>query len=262
MQLADHIIRFRVDDCVYPEGGTLGPRVQTSLQLFYVYSGHCHVFVDGEEQHVGANEILLLLPDHVETFRYARTEKTHHGFCSAVGVRLSDQQRSDYQTLTEVFPLSPKIRELTDWAKTLASRSDAPAINLYNQIARLLFAEFFRIAGYPEQTVQLPQAVVRARELIDLHYTDPLDLAAMAHAACVSPTHLIRLFKAHLGVTPVAYLWQVRTEQGARMLEETGLGIAEVAYRCGFAAPYHFDRRFKARFGMTPGAYRRRHWGQ
>jgi len=51
MILAEKILRFRVDDCVYPEGGTLGPRVQTSLQLFYVSIGHAHVLVDGDERH-------------------------------------------------------------------------------------------------------------------------------------------------------------------------------------------------------------------
>jgi AraC-like DNA-binding protein len=280
MQLTEQISGFRVDDCVYPKGGTLGPRVQSALQLFYVYSGHCHVTVDGIEKHVGSNEILLLLPDHVEQFRFARTEKTHHGFCSAHRVRLSEKQREDLQRLTAaVFPMSgpersergsenagkrpqgvAKIRELTEWGKSLNARTDAAARNLYNQIAAVLFAEFFNIAGYPEQTVPLPDAVVRAKELIDVHFAEPLDLAAMARAACVSPAHLIRLFRKHLEMTPVETLWQVRVENGQRLLIETGLSISEIAYRCGFNAPYHFARRFKDRYETTPKRFRLEEW--
>jgi AraC-like DNA-binding protein len=260
MILPEGIENIRIDDCIYPEGGTLGPRVQSALQLFYVYSGEGRVCVDGEERLIHAGEITLLLPDHVEAFRFSRSEKTHHGFCSAYGAQLSGKQCADYQVLTGVFPMSGKIRELTGWAKTLNSRTDAPARTLYKRIAEVLFAEFFFIAGYPEQAVPLPDAVVRARELIHSRYTEPLDLPRLAQAACVSPTHLIRLFKTHLNVTPVEYLWRVRTENGQHLLGETGLSISEIAYRCGFSAPYHFSRRFKEFFGMTPRAFRQEKW--
>jgi len=39
-------------------------------------------------------------------------------------------------------------------------------------------------------------------------------------------------------------LWLIRLEEAARLLSQTGLGVAEVAYRTGFANPFHFSRRF------------------
>jgi len=261
MKLADKISRLRVDDCIYPEQSTFGPRIQTSLQLFYVYSGHADVFVDGKERYVGSGEITLLLPDHVELFHFSESGKTHHGFCSAMDAELSEKQKLDYRSLTASFQLSEKIRELTDWAKTLSSRRDRPAQSLYNQIARLVFYEFFNIAGYPEQGVPLPEAVARVEALIHTQFSDPLDLSRMAREACITSTHLIRLFKQNLKITPVEYLWKVRTENGMKLLTETGLNIAEISYRCGFSAPYHFTRRFKARYGLPPAAHRKKVWG-
>lgn len=122
MNIADRISGFRVDEFVYNKQGALGPRMQTSLQLFYVYSGHASVSVDGRDRFVGSGEITLLLPGHGELFRFAQKEKTHHGYCSALDVELSKKQRDDYQKLNTVFPISGKIRELTDWAKTLSAR--------------------------------------------------------------------------------------------------------------------------------------------
>ena len=260
MNIADKISGFRADDYVYNEQGSLGPRVQTTLQLFYVYSGSASVSIDGKERLVGPGEITLLLPDHVEVFRFARNEKTHHGYCSAFDVELSEKQLGDYQKLAAVFPMSQKIRELTDWAKTLQTRTEPSARNLYDGICRAIFLEFFHTAGYPARQIPLPEAVLRAKTLIDEQFQTPLDLPQIAKAACMTPTHLIRLFKEHLSTTPVNYLWSVREENGARLLTESGLGIAEVAYRCGFNEPYHFARRFKARYGLTPGAYRREQW--
>ena len=90
MNIADKISGFRADDYVYNEQGSLGPRVQTTLQLFYVYSGSASVSIDGKERLVGPGEITLLLPDHVEVFRFARNEKTHHGNHEARSQRACD----------------------------------------------------------------------------------------------------------------------------------------------------------------------------
>jgi AraC family transcriptional regulator of arabinose operon len=260
MNIADKISGFRADDCVYNEQGSLGPRVQGTLQLFYVYNGSAVVSVDGNERLVGPGEITLLLPDHVEVFQFALNEKTHHGYCSAFGAELSEKQRGDYQKLTAVFPLSGKIRELTDWAKTLQNRMEPSARNLYDGVCRTIFWEFFHIAGYPARQVPLPESVLRAKILMDEQFSTPLDLPQIARTACITSTHLIRLFKEHLATTPVSYLWSIREENGARLLAESGLSVSEIAYRCGFNEPYHFARRFKARYGMTPGAYRREQW--
>ena len=270
MNIADRIGGFRADDCVYNKQGSLGPRVQNTLQLFYIYSGNAVVSVDGNERLIGPGQITLLLPDHVEFFRFARNEKTHHGYCSAFDVELSAKQRGDYQQLNAVFPMSAcpgsdgwrKIRELTDWAKTLQNRMEPSTRNLYDGICRTIFLEFFHIADYPARLVPFPEAVLRAKILIDEQFSTQLNLQQIARTACVTPTHLIRLFKEHLTVTPVNYLWSVREKNGARLLAESGLSIAEIAYRCGFNEPYHFSRRFKNRYGMTPRSFRHEQWCQ
>jgi transcriptional regulator GlxA family with amidase domain len=62
-------------------------------------------------------------------------------------------------------------------------------------------------------------------------------------------------------MTPMEKVWLLRLQEAARLLGQTGLGIAEVAYLTGFANPYHFSRRFKAHFGMQPSLWRQTKWG-
>jgi AraC family transcriptional activator of tynA and feaB len=54
--------------------------------------------------------------------------------------------------------------------------------------------------------------------------------------------------------------WQCsRLHRAQRLLRDKrfdGLGIAEIAWKCGFSEPSHFARRFRERFGATPSAYR------
>ncbi|MCX6970179.1 MAG: helix-turn-helix transcriptional regulator [Verrucomicrobia bacterium] len=73
--------------------------------------------------------------------------------------------------------------------------------------------------------------------------------------------HLIRLFRQHLGTTPMQSVWKRRVEAGAQLLRETGLAISEVAYQCGFQSPFHFSRMLRKHFGHPPRAYRRKMWG-
>jgi len=54
-------------------------------------------------------------------------------------------------------------------------------------------------------------------------------------------------------------LYDCRLRRAQRLLCDKrfdGLGIAEIAWNCGFSEPSHFTRRFRDRFGSTPSAYR------
>jgi transcriptional regulator GlxA family with amidase domain len=92
--------------------------------------------------------------------------------------------------------------------------------------------------------------------------SDPgLDLARVARAVHVTPAHLVRRFRAELGVTPMAYLWQRRVGAGIDLLTHSGLPVGEIAARTGFKTVYHFSRRVKAHAGVPPTRLRGERWG-
>ncbi len=87
-----------------------------------------------------------------------------------------------------------------------------------------------------------------------------LTLDMIAIAAAVSPAHLIRLFRQQLNTTPMAYLWERRVTQGIELLRQTGLGVGEIANRCGFRTSYHFSRRVRQAAGLSPLEVRQQAW--
>ncbi|MBS7780887.1 AraC family transcriptional regulator [Acidovorax sp. CCYZU-2555] len=81
------------------------------------------------------------------------------------------------------------------------------------------------------------------------------DLADLARLAGMSRFQLIRAFRAATGMTPHA--WQLnRRINLARDGLRAGEGLADIAYRLGFADQAHFQRVFKAHAGVTPGRFR------
>jgi len=101
-----------------------------------------------------------------------------------------------------------------------------------------------------------PGPMSRVRDAIEQRYVESLTLAELAEIARVSTYHLIRAFRAEVGLTPHAYLVDVRVRR-ARDLLRADRPPAEVALRVGFADQAHLTRAFKARIGVPPGAYRR-----
>jgi len=81
-------------------------------------------------------------------------------------------------------------------------------------------------------------------------------LAGAAQAAALSPFHLIRLFDAVFGETPLAYAASKRLARARDLLIEGRTPIADVARATGYANRNAFDRAFARRYHMTPGALR------
>jgi len=98
--------------------------------------------------------------------------------------------------------------------------------------------------------------LLRAKDLIDARYADPLDTAALAAQACCSEAHFIRSFKRAFGETPHQYLLTRRLERAAALLRGTDYTVAEVCVNVGLASVGSFTSSFGRVYGMTPTAYR------
>jgi transcriptional regulator GlxA family with amidase domain len=105
-----------------------------------------------------------------------------------------------------------------------------------------------------------PDAVARARNFVSVNLGRQLDLRGVARAANVTPQHLTKLFRRHLHITPMRYVWDVRARRGLELLTQTGLSVGEIAERCGFQTPFHFSRLIHQRYGASPSELRRRAW--
>jgi len=98
--------------------------------------------------------------------------------------------------------------------------------------------------------------LAKAIDFMEANLERSIDLAAIASAANLSPSHFARQFRARIGMAPHRYLVQLRTERAKRLLTETGEPIAEIAFSCGFANQEHLTRLFKRIVGTTPAGYR------
>ncbi len=94
-------------------------------------------------------------------------------------------------------------------------------------------------------------AVSRAAEIMHARYAGPLRLEELAAAVDLTVFQLIGLFKRTFGLTPHAYLTQMRME-AARAHLRHGMSIAEAALASGFYDQSALTRQFRRYYAITP----------
>ncbi|WP_201386805.1 AraC family transcriptional regulator [Ktedonobacter sp. SOSP1-52] len=102
----------------------------------------------------------------------------------------------------------------------------------------------------------LPMTVLSAKNLLDKQLAYPWSLETLSKRLGIDRSYLVRLFTAHIGISPIAYLARQRTQQATYLLITTDLPIAAIGAAIGWPEPRHFARRFKAQVGMSASAYR------
>jgi AraC-like DNA-binding protein len=98
--------------------------------------------------------------------------------------------------------------------------------------------------------------LLRAKDLIDARYREPLDVPALARAAHLSPAHFSREFRKAFGETPHQYLLTRRLERAAALLRSTDRSVADICITVGLRSVGSFTTSFHRAFGQSPTAYR------
>jgi AraC-like DNA-binding protein len=104
----------------------------------------------------------------------------------------------------------------------------------------------------------LPPArhLLRARDLADRCYAEPIGVDELAAAAGLSRAHFSREFSRAYGESPKAYLMTRRLERAAALLRNTDRSVSEVCLDVGLVGLGSFTTSFKRHFGLTPTDYR------
>ncbi len=121
------------------------------------------------------------------------------------------------------------------------------------------FVSWGRSARYSTMAFVPPaRHLLRAKDLADARYFEPLGVDDMTSAAGLSRAHFSREFRRTFGEPPHSYLLTRRLERAASLLRSTDQSVAEICFSVGLQSVGSFTSSFTRTFGLSPTAYRAR----
>lgn len=98
--------------------------------------------------------------------------------------------------------------------------------------------------------------LLRARDTMDRHYAEPLDIGQLSGVAYMARSHFIREFKRVFAETPYRCLQRRRVERAMFLLRHSQTTATDICMTVGFSSFGTFSRTFSAIVGQSPSAYR------
>lgn len=246
--------------------GTFPSHRHPMAELYVCLGGSAVDLLDGRERYVLPGDVFVHTAEGLHTQRELTefrclvfqfrlellTERAaalgigeSEGFC-ALFLGEGDGLYVDPDTLRLVEHLGDRLRATEDTAMAEA---------LFLSLVTVLSAACRRRSGPANETDTVGLLIAH----IDAHYAEELSLPALASLTHYSGRHVSRLFRARVGLSPMAYLDAVRMAAAADLLTRTREDIAAIGRACGFPDNSLFSRHFRLRYHLSPGEYRRRH---
>ena len=230
--------------------------------LYYVRNGNCKFSIYGKTYSLSKGDLFFiptnvpvqLNPDSEGGFAYywiafypdyAGEISEVLGFCESTPARAAKfPQRVEwiFDTLME--------------AKTATTEVYFAAMSALMQILSIEYSN----AGVSKSTRRHKELAENVKRVIDYNFAnEDFTLNDVAQMLFVSHAQMSRVFKEVMGITPVAYLIDVRLNRAAQLLSEDDFSVKELRCAVGFSDEVHLMKQFKKKFGVTVKEYRKQH---
>lgn len=244
---------------VYPAGTCCGPRHISDWELVWIVSGDCVFQIDGVEHALPPRSVILVPPGAHHAILWDREGYTRHGYVHfSMPTPDPDLPPIAHWPRVRRPPADGLLQPLLDHVIAALAAGDQ---DFARHCVRLALCSF--VSGRGCEDVHGPEApplIEAAFAWLADRWVEggmrQLPLTDLARAVAVSPGHLDRVFRRHLGISPMEAQRRLRLDRVGRLVRDGGQSVQGAAAATGFASPFHCARRFRACYGMPPSALR------
>lgn len=277
-QKGDFLMPYTVVRTVMPDFFTTYPmHWHEEMEIVYVESGEFNEYIDLENYHVRAGDIILINPCVLHSFKNYENIRTK--FTTIIfGFNMITGNNTDGCAIKYLTPYldgmyinpvviskdAPHYEELEASVKRLVelfdNKEDYFEIGIKSELYKMffvLFRYFFRPDQHrPDIKDNTTRNIKTILDYIDENYMHPITIDELAETVNLSKHYFMRFFKKYMGMTCIEYINDYRLNIAANHLVNTGMQITEIAEKIGITNLSYFNRIFKKKFDMTPKEYR------
>lgn len=218
--------------------------------LFFIKSGVMHFSYRGQEFDAVCNDVVLLDCNCLHHY-YTESEVEFywfhfHGCASQAYCDLLWEQHKghfpqmpaleqDFIRILEMFPLGPEA-------------DDRISYTIHHLLALL------NQQGH--KSCMISPQIAQAKQFMETHFQEDLSNQDIAESVSLSPFYFARRFRQETGMSPHAYLAELRLTYAKKRLSESHDSVEQIALDCLFSSSANFIRSFKQKTGITPHKFR------
>lgn len=254
----DGLLMMRADFTTHE----FAPHVHEELVIAVTERGGSEFRSRGVCEYAEPETVLVFNPDEPHSGKMGWSEQWRYR-AFYLGDAVMAQFADDLEVAPRALPhfLSNKLKDRELCGRLIALHKMAEqhgSIVLKQTELLTALASLFVRHGTPAPKLQSlgneQSRISKVLQYLSEHYEDNVTLNDLAQLSGMSTFHLIRSFNKAIGLSPHAFLTQVRVRRAREMLE-TGAPLAEVATAVGLYDQSALNRHFKRVYGVTPGQY-------
>ncbi|WP_175639654.1 AraC family transcriptional regulator [Metabacillus schmidteae] len=256
------------------------------IELVFVVNGHgSHIF-EGQSYMLKTNDIFIINPGEVHTFKIEKNESLEIINCLFLPSLIQDSwlkelgvsQSMDYFYIHPFLDKNERFHHLLNLDVSYSSRllhllegmmhEYNKENSCYSTLIRLQLVELLILLSriYNERNSQKRKSLSKQEDgklliqricgYLTRNFDQKISIQNLCQLFNISPRHLNRLFKQETGQTIVEMVHNIRIEKAKQYLVETDEKVINVAIRVGYDDPAFFSRLFRRIVGCSPGKFK------
>lgn len=255
---SDDFYLYEVGTCACDPGYSYEHYVVNRCILHFVVKGKGRLILDGKEYKVHEHQVFFI-PENARAFYQADEEDPWEYVWFHIGgpklISVLKEAGIDYNN--PIYTALDCVKEIEDLAFDTMRHYDREYYCIGN-IYKICDYMIANSQNKEERTVNNSLLYVKTViSYIQLKYTEPIKIEAIAYACGLNRSYLTRLFKDATGYSLQEYLIVYRMKMASKFLAETDLAIQTIANKVGYGDAFTFTKAFKRHTGKSPSEFRR-----
>ncbi len=233
--------------------------LHAAVEMGYLEKGEVVAVIEGVSYPIRAGDFFVIFPNLIHSYEKSRDAQ---GYLAIIKV---EDLSPYFQILSDSLPASPVLPS-GSWEEsgldTIFSHAFADHIQERDEVMQgyfqVLFGKCLRLLRLSRITKPRTGALREILSYINSNNTGNMTRKSIARALGMSESTVSHVFSDTLKMSLPHYLNALRLSEAAKLLEQTDLGVTEIAARAGFGSIRSFNRAFQESYGCRPSEYRKK----
>lgn len=237
-----------------------GPAIRDHYLMHYVIKGEGEYSANGKTYSLKKGDGFMILPSEATYYKANENNPWEYywvGFHGTEAQHILSQIGLDEDHLIFNYETDGKVSEYLKKIYQSSKTKQAPEYAMLGYLYLFFSCLIKEKINNNNINISYETHLNKAIKFINGNYSNNIGIKELSDYVGLDRSHLFRIFKTHLKISPQDYLINCRLTKARTLLSETNLNISQVAFSTGFSDPAHFSKLFKQHYKLSPKEYKK-----